>query len=122
MAMVPELRNYPRYAELVSSGMVDEASVACSALAHYVVALENRVADGTIMPAEVTSLSAAYRAVEILAENKDPRINNIVTTEFLESINASERTWKMIIARLGPNTRAQYDKYMPRLGPYYDDG
>ena len=105
----PGFRGSDEYARLHPSDH-ELPSVVVGAFMQYVERLHDEA--GAAEPA----LAETYRAMERLATSHDPEVENVLIVDVFEHLNLPEAVLDQFLSRLGPASRALYDRWIDPMG------
>ncbi len=117
-------REYPRIAELLleqapsfsesseftelEAADLELPSVVCGAFRRYAQRVHREAASDTSDDRVLETL----RAMERLATSPDPEVENALVVDVFEHLDLSDEALERFIARLGPSSRALYDRWI----------
>lgn len=110
LASIPGFRESPEFATVATG--VNLPSVVVGAAKNYLVRLEDENGRGKLEAAGRRSLDAAYAALEAMATSSDGDVENSVVVDALMYLDCGEETKRRIVKRLGPSSRALYDRWV----------
>jgi hypothetical protein len=110
LTAIPGFRESPEFESVAEH--TDLPGVIVGALSPYVVRLEGEDRRGKLDEASGASLQAVYSAFEMMAGSRDGHVQNALVVEVFEHLHCDERTRRRIVKRLGPHSRAAYDRWV----------
>ena len=111
---LPGFENTPEYLVIRDTGG-DLPDVVCGALGSLLQRLEVEMLEKRLDAAGRQMLDRVYRVIEELATSNDIETVNAVVVDVLELLSNTPLVVDRITARLGPATRALYDRWI--IGP-----
>jgi hypothetical protein len=112
LTSIPGFRESPEFATVAAN--IDLPGVIVGAAKNYLVRLEDEEGRGKLDATGRSSLDAAYAAFEAMATSNDVNVENSVIVDALMYLNCPEATKRRIVKRLGPSTRALYNRWVAK--------